>query len=404
MAYEVTLDRAFFYISLQTFRGEASNITAKKFGNQMDKFFQPAGAFFYPFIIILLFAGGIAAQNGPETRSIGHETFIDSADLSDRSPEPTLPGVPPQPSSLRVESRSQRGTPTSPKGGGLPIRGKLEFVEVSQESDAADTLTERSAVQTGSIEPIETDETGADDRFRFAFPKPEERPPFFPRHFALPDDEYQPYDRDDKANGKPKERFHWRPAIEQSLMIQGVQHGYALIFQEKTRRALKGKFFEDYVASIKGLRGWSDGNKFFTNYIAHPMQGAMTGFIFLQNHDRMKKQKFGESKQYWKDRFKAFVWSTAWSTNWELGPISQSSIGNVGLYDHQGYVDFVMTPTAGTGWMVMEEALDRYIIRHIEKRNAFVSIFARMLLNPMRSVANVLRVKKPWYRDRPFGD
>ena len=370
----------------------------------MDKFFQQAGAFFNPFIIILLFAWGIAAQNGRETRSIGHEATIDSAELADRSPEPTLSGIAAPASNPRIEIRSQTGTPTSPKGGGLPIRGKLEFVEMFQDVDAADRLTEISPLPAGSSEPTEIDESSANNRFRFAFPKPEERSPFRPRHFTTPDDEYRPVHYDDKANGKPKDRFHWRPAIEQSLMIQGVQHSYALLFQEKTRRALKGKFFEDYVDSIKGLRGWSDGNKFFTNYIAHPMQGAMTGFIFLQNHDRMKKQKFGESKQYWKDRFKAFVWSTAWSTNWELGPVSQSSIGNVGLYDHQGYVDLVMTPTAGTGWMVLEEALDRYIIRHIEKRNAFVSIFGRMLLNPMRSVANVLRVKKPWYRDRPFGD
>ena len=144
-------------------------------------------------------------------------------------------------------------------------------------------------------------------------------------------------------------------------------------------------------------------NKFFTNYVAHPMQGGMTGFIFVQNHDRAKKQKFGESKQYWKDRFKAFVWSAAWSTNWELGPISQSSIGNVGLYDHQGYVDLVITPTVGTGWLLTEEALDRYVIRHLEMRGPGIKKLVRTFLNPMRSVANLLRLKEPWYRDRPFG-
>ena len=207
---------------------------------------------------------------------------------------------------------------------------------------------------------------------------------------------------DDSQNGN-SEKFHWKPAILQSLMIQGFQHSYALIIQEKTRRALKGPFFRDYWDSIKGTSGWSDGNKFFTNYIAHPMQGGMTGFIFVQNHDRAKKQMFGESKQYWKDRFKAFVWSAAWSTNWEFGPISQSSIGNVGLYGHQGYVDSVITPTVGTGWLLTEEALDRYVIRHIESKSRFVKMLARTFMNPMRSVANVLRFKEPWYRDRAFG-
>ncbi len=207
---------------------------------------------------------------------------------------------------------------------------------------------------------------------------------------------------DDSQNGA-SHKFHWKDAILQSLLIQGFQHTYALVVQEKTRRALKGPFISDYWESVKAVRGWSDGNKFFTNYIAHPMQGGMTGFIFVQNHDRAKKQKFGESKQYWKDRFKAFVWSTAWSTNWELGPISQSSIGNVGLYGKQGYVDLVITPTVGTGWLLTEEALDRYVIRHLESKGRMVKMLARTFINPMRSVANILRFKEPWYRDRPFG-
>ncbi|MEQ1763154.1 MAG: hypothetical protein ABL984_08425 [Pyrinomonadaceae bacterium] len=210
-------------------------------------------------------------------------------------------------------------------------------------------------------------------------------------------------DRADVADNGHSEKFHWKPAILQSMLIQGFQISYALVIQEKTRRGLKGPFFRDYWESIKGVRGWTDGNKFFTNYIAHPMQGGMTGFIFVQNHDRAKKQKFGESKQYWKDRFKAFVWSAAWSTNWELGPISQSSIGNVGLYGHQGYVDLVVTPTVGTGWLLTEEALDRYVIRHLETRGPGIKKLVRTFLNPMRSVANLLRFKEPWYRDRPFG-
>jgi len=211
---------------------------------------------------------------------------------------------------------------------------------------------------------------------------------------------------DDLANSADNghsEKFHWKPAILQSLLIQGFQHGYALAIQEKTRRALKGPFFKDYWDSVKATRGWTDGNKFFTNYIAHPMQGGMTGFIFVQNHDRAKKQIFGESKQYWKDRFKAFVWSAAWSTNWELGPMSQSSIGNVGKYGHQGYVDLVITPTVGTGWLLTEEALDRYVIRHLETKGRAIKMLARTFINPMRSVANLLRLKEPWYRDRPYG-
>jgi hypothetical protein len=86
-----------------------------------------------------------------------------------------------------------------------------------------------------------------------------------------------------------------------------------------------------------------------------------------------------------------------------LGPISQSSIGNVGMYGHMGYVDLVMTPTVGTAWLISEEAIDRYVIRHIETQSPIVKALARMFLNPMRTVANLLRFREPWYRDRPFG-
>ena len=206
-------------------------------------------------------------------------------------------------------------------------------------------------------------------------------------------------DVDDPVTPPTSEKFHWRPAIYQSMVAQGFQHGYALIFQEKTRRALKGPFFRDYWESVKAVRGWSDENKFFTNYIAHPMQGSFTGFIFVQNHDRAKKQQFNESPQYWKDRLKALAWSAAWSTNWELGPVSQSSIGNVGLYGRQGWVDLVITPTAGTAWMIVEEALDRYVIRHHDSKSLTRRIILRSFLNPTRSVANVFRFKVPWHRD-----
>ncbi|MBA2335205.1 MAG: hypothetical protein H0V90_09750 [Blastocatellia bacterium] len=197
--------------------------------------------------------------------------------------------------------------------------------------------------------------------------------------------------------------FRWGPAIRQSLIFLGIQHGYGLT-QPKTRSALKhGAFFRDYADSVKAFRGWDDGGKFFTNYIAHPMQGSFTGFIQIQNDPKGMKQRFGKSKDYWNSRMKALAWSAAWSTQWEIGPISQSSIGNVGLYGKQGYVDLVITPTVGTALLVAEDALDRYFVESIERstRNFWITIFSRMLLNPTRTMANLIRFKEPWYRDRP---
>lgn len=192
----------------------------------------------------------------------------------------------------------------------------------------------------------------------------------------------------------------WKSAFKQSLLFLGVQHGYAFT-QAKTRRALKGNFFKDYIDSVKSLHGWEDGGRFFTNYIAHPMQGSFTGFILVQNDRKGRQTEFGKSKEYWNSRLKALAWSAAWSTQFEIGPISQASIGNVGLSGKQTYVDIVMTPTAGFGLMLAEDAADKYLIKGIEgkTKNYYVKIFSRMLLNPTRTMANLTRFKLPWYRD-----
>jgi hypothetical protein len=189
--------------------------------------------------------------------------------------------------------------------------------------------------------------------------------------------------------------------VKQAMLFLAIQHGYAFT-QPKTRAAIKGKFWKDYVNSVKSLHGWSDGGRFFTNYIAHPMQGGFLGYIQIQNDPKGIKQEFGLSGTYWRSRMKAMAWTAAWSTQFEIGPVSQASIGNVGLNGKQTYVDIVVTPTLGTAWLVAEDAIDRFLMKRIERRtdSLYVTIFARMLLSPTRTLANVFRFKKPWHRDR----
>ena len=197
------------------------------------------------------------------------------------------------------------------------------------------------------------------------------------------------------------QRFHWSMAINQSLLFLGVQHGYAMT-QAKTRHDLRGSFFKDYIRSVKSLHGWEDGGRFFTNYVAHPMQGSLFGFIQIQNDPKGMNLSFDNSNAYWRSRLKALAWSAAWSTQFEIGPVSQASIGNVGLHGKQTYVDLVVTPIGGFGWIVLEDFVDKNIIHMIERRtsgNFYIKIASRTFLNPSRSAANLLRFKTPWYRD-----
>lgn len=209
-------------------------------------------------------------------------------------------------------------------------------------------------------------------------------------------------DADDAARDALRRGFDWRPATEQALLFLAVQHGYALT-QPKTRRDLSGPFFGDYFRSVKSLGKWADGGKFFTNYVAHPMQGSLLGFVYVQNDPRGKSARFGRGGAYWRSRLKAVAWSAAWSTQFEIGPVSQASIGNVGLHGKQTWIDLVVTPLGGAVWLVAEDALDRFAVRAVESRtdNILLKIAARMLLNPTRTGANLLRFKKPWHRDRP---
>ena len=217
----------------------------------------------------------------------------------------------------------------------------------------------------------------------------------------IPDREYNAADQAGEKLAADQS-FHWLTAIKQSLLFLGVQHGYAMT-QPKTRRDLKGPFFKDYVRSVKSLHGWEDGGRFFTNYVAHPMQGSLLGFIQIQNDPKGMNLSYDNSNAYWRSRLKALAWSAAWSTQFEIGPVSQASIGNVGLHGKQTYVDLVVTPIGGFGLLVLEDFLDKHIISMIERRNSrsfYLKVSSRTFFNPTRSVANLLRFKTPWYRDR----
>ena len=196
--------------------------------------------------------------------------------------------------------------------------------------------------------------------------------------------------------------FQWRPALEQSMRALMLQHGFRIAAQPKTRQYLGGKFFPDYVDSIKGVKGWEDGDNVIVNYFNHPVQGSVTNYIYINNHPRYRTLEFENSREYWVSRLKALAWTTFWSTQFEIGPLSEASIGNVGMTKGtSGYVDFVMTPAGGMALTVMEDWLDKRFVQRWEANTTSASkrTLIRMAMNPSRTLANILRGKRPWYRD-----
>lgn len=210
---------------------------------------------------------------------------------------------------------------------------------------------------------------------------------------------------DPSASGAmPKELrrdgVNWNGVLVQSGTFLGIKHAFRWATEPGTRD-MNGSFWRGWGGSVRSLRGWSDGDPFLVNYIGHPMQGSVAAFIWANNDREYFDAEIGLSKEYWKSRIRATGWSLLYSTQFEIGPVSESTIGYIQRYYPQfGFVDIVVTPIVGLGWMVMEDALDRWVIRKFEDRveNKYARIMVRGWLNPSRSFANMMAFRAPWVR------
>jgi hypothetical protein len=186
-----------------------------------------------------------------------------------------------------------------------------------------------------------------------------------------------------------------------SLKLLMIEHSFRIAFQEKTRRELTGPFFGDYRRSVHIPRQWEDTHGWAVNYIGHPIHGAAAGYIWI-DHDRGAPVEFRSSRSYWVTRGRAAAWVAAYSLQFEYGPLSEASIGNVGLNPvTNGWVDHVVTPIGAFGLIVAEDALDRYVAKWAEARmrNPFLRAGLRLALNPGRTLSNTASGRFPWHRD-----
>lgn len=194
----------------------------------------------------------------------------------------------------------------------------------------------------------------------------------------------------------------WSPLFHASGRFLAVEHLFRLITEPGTRAGLKGSFLQNYAKAVGNLHGWADGDPFYVNYVGHPMQGSVAGFLWLENDRKYRHTEFGKNHLYWKSRLRAAAFAWAQSTQFEIGILSEASIGGIqAIYPQQGFVDHVITPTLGMGWMVAEDAIDKYFIRPIEDRttNRWARLVARLAMNPSRSFANLMQAGAPWHRE-----
>jgi len=216
----------------------------------------------------------------------------------------------------------------------------------------------------------------------------------------LPSDKRSSSHKDQEQEG-----VQWKSLFTQSLGLLLIEHGYRYATEPATRDPHR-PFFRGYLDSVGALHGWADGDPFYVNYVGHPMQGAVSGFLWIQNDRRYSGAEFGRNSEYWKSRLRAGAFAWAYSEQIEIGPLSEASLGNIqAMFPQQGFVDHVVTPAIGLGWLLAEDAMDRYVIRFMEARtrNRYLQALARGGLNPSRSLANVLGGQWPWARTRGLG-
>jgi hypothetical protein len=150
----------------------------------------------------------------------------------------------------------------------------------------------------------------------------------------------------------------------------------------------------------------------------------VSGNIFIQNDPSGRSARFGKSSVYWKSRLRAMTWAAAYSAYFEIGPVlSEAAIGNEGGYtyipdcgwelacvpkpgksykpptNNTGWVDFVVTPVVGTGWIVLEDAIEVEIVdKLVSDPHSATHNLLLAGLTPSRTMANFLAGKHPWYR------
>jgi hypothetical protein len=192
----------------------------------------------------------------------------------------------------------------------------------------------------------------------------------------------------------------WGSVFKQAFGFLMIEEGFRVATEEGARHTHM-PFFKGYAESWANLHGWADGDPFLVNYVGHPMQGSVSGFIWIQNDLKYRDVEIGKNRDYWKGRLRAAAFAFAYSEAEELGPLSEASVGATqAFFPQQGFADHVVTPTIGLAWIIAEDTVDKYVIKAIERHvsNPYVKLLVRGGLNPSRSLANVLGGNVPWNR------
>jgi hypothetical protein len=191
----------------------------------------------------------------------------------------------------------------------------------------------------------------------------------------------------------------YKGLLADSFVMATIQHTFRIATEYRTREALKGPFWEDYAHALTIWRGWDDGDTIRVNYLGHPAMGSFSAFIFENNDLVSQSTSFGQPG-YGRAKWRQFLFANVYSLQFELGPYSEASIGNV----DQAVIDHIMTPVVGLGWSCVEDYVDAKWISKLRRNHGKLAKLVATFATPTHSLANIAAFKAPWYRARPIVD
>ena len=208
-------------------------------------------------------------------------------------------------------------------------------------------------------------------------------------------------------------RVHWHQLIISStVFIAFLNAGNLYTGYWYRYETTHGDWVQRWINSAADWQWnrWTDGNPVLDDYVGHPMMGAITDFLWIQNDPKSMTLTQSNTWPYWRRMLRATAFTTVYHFEWKLGPIGEAGFGHNG--DHIQYsadgkstygtgdVEMVTTPIVGGLWTMAEDSLDKHVIVHLEDKshNPF-ALFGYQFLNPARGAANILRFRPPWYRD-----
>ena len=210
-------------------------------------------------------------------------------------------------------------------------------------------------------------------------------------------------------------KMKWSSMLRQEMLHVTSEQVWNVATNRWIRIALEnGPFLRNWFTSVSRFRfgRWNDDNPFLDDYVGHPMMGAISMDIFIQNDPSGMSLELQNTRQYWMSRLRALGWATVYSTQWKVGPLSEASIGNQGITSYHdldmggkwtngtGFAGLVTTPVGGLIWSVGEDAMDKYVVKHLEHvSNNRLWLATISFLTPSRAFANLMRLRSPWYRD-----